>query len=123
MATLYNYHNRSACKDCELRDKCTQSSFRQLSVSEHKPTTDAVRARLAECPESMRKRASLAEHPFGTIKEINGRSGLLCCGKQLAGAEIALSFWAYNFTRASNVLGVERFLSAIRSRAAAISGI
>ena len=68
----------------------------------------------------MRKRASLAEHPFGTVKELNGRGGLLCRGLQLAGAEAALSFWAYNFKRAANVLGAERFLAPIRERAAAI---
>lgn len=120
-ATIYNYHNRRACKGCQLLAKCTRSTFRQLAVSEHKPTTDAVRARLAESPGSMPKRASLAEHPFGTIKELNGRSGLLCRGKQLAGAEMALSFWAYNFTRAINILGVGRLLEAMRQRGAAIA--
>ena len=67
----------------------------------------------------MRTRAGLVEHPFSTIKDRHGFSGLLCRGMNLAAAEMGLSAWAYNFTRVINLVGIDILLGVIRLRTAA----
>jgi hypothetical protein len=111
--THHTYQNSAACRGCPLKARCTTGAFRRLEVSEHKPVVDAARARLAGEPGAMRQRAAIAEHPFGTVKDRHGRHDLLCKGLELAGAETAMSFWAYNFTRAANVLGAAGLRDAI----------
>lgn len=112
------YYNAAACKECPVRAKCTGSTFRKLLVSVHQEALARARERLSAEPAIMRKRAGLVEHPFGTIKDRHGRSGLLCRGLALAGAEMGLSAWAYNFTRVINLVGIDGLLGAIRARMA-----
>lgn len=64
----------------------------------------------------MRTRVSLVEHPFSTIKDRHGCSGLLCRGIKLAAAEMGLSAWAYNFTRVVNLVGLDVLLGVIGVR-------
>lgn len=110
------YQNARACGGCPLKGRCTKGEFRRVHVSVHKAAVDAARERLAGRPGAMRERGGIAEHPFGTIKDRAGRHELLCKGLGLAKAEMGLSFWAYNFTRAINVLGVERLIEAARGK-------
>jgi transposase len=114
------YSNPAACCGCGLRVNCTKSSYRTLKVSPHQPHVDAARERLAATPGAMVERGSIAEHPFGTIKAGNGYGGgVLCRGKELATAEIKLSFWSYNFKRALKVLGAQELVERIREIGAA----
>jgi transposase len=110
------YYNAAACKQCPVREKCTKSPFRQLLINVHKEVLERAGERLAAMPGAMRQRAGLVEHPFGTIKDRHGHGGFLCRGLALAGAEMGLSGWAYNFTRTINLVGVEALLEAIRAR-------
>lgn len=115
-ATIRVYQNTGACKECPLKEKCTKGQFRRVHVNEHKEEIEAARKRLAEAPEMRQARGAIVEHPFGTVKDRNGRHDLLCIGKEMAGVEMSLSFWAYNFTRASNILGIGKLIEAIRTR-------
>lgn len=110
------YENRGACKDCSLKAQCTNGTFRRLQISEHQEVIDRAKKRLLEAPEMMIKRHAVAEHPFGTIKDRNGRHDLLCRGKEQAAAETGMSFWAYNFTRVINLQGIKALIEAIVSR-------
>jgi transposase len=115
---FHTYHDTAACRDCTVRPQCTKSPVRKVVVSVHKPAVDRSRERLAAEPGAMRERASLVEHPFGTIKDRHGFTGLLCKGIGLAAAEMGLSAWAYNFTRVTNLVGIDALLGAIRQRTA-----
>jgi len=119
---FYTYYNAAACCGCPARAQCTQSPFRKLLVSVHHEAVVRSRGRLAADPSAMRTRAGLVEHPFSTIKDRHGFTGLLCRGIKLAGAEMGLSGWAYNFTRAINLVGIDALLGAIRLRTAAQPG-
>ena len=99
-----------------MRAKCTGSTFRKLLISVHHKAVARVRERLAVTPGAMRKRATLVEHPFGTIKTRHGHGGLLCRGLALADAEMGLSAWAYNFSRVVSLVGVHALLGVIRGR-------
>jgi transposase len=112
----HTYHNAAACRDCPVRAQCTKSPHRKLLISIHHAVMVRSRERLAADPAAMRTRASLVEHPFSTIKDRHGYTGLLCRGIELAAAEMNLSAWAYNFTRVVNLVGPDVLLGAIRSR-------
>jgi transposase len=61
----------------------------------------------------LRKRNTIVEHPYGTVKRWHGAGYLLTKGKLMAAAEIGLSFLAYNFRRAMNLLGTEKMMEII----------
>jgi transposase len=112
----HTYHNAAACRGCPVRAQCTRSPHRKLLISIHHAVMVRSRERLAAEPAAMRTRASLVEHPFSTIKDRHGYTGLLCRGIELATAEMNLSAWAYNFTRVVNLVGLDVLLGAIRGR-------
>lgn len=112
----HTYHNAAACRGCPVRAQCTKSPHRKLLISIHHAVMVRSRERLAADPAAMRTRASLVEHPFSTIKDRHGYTGLLCRGIKLAAAEMGLSAWAYNFTRVVNLVGLDVLLGAIRGR-------
>jgi hypothetical protein len=105
-----------ACKECPVRAQCTKSPFRKLLISVNREVPARAGERFAALPGAMRQRAGLVEHPFGTIKERHGHGGLLCCGIALAGAEMATSGCAYNFTQVVNLIGAEALIEVIRAR-------
>ena len=115
---FHTYYKAAACCGCPAREKCTQSPFRNLLVSVHHEAVARSRERLAADPTAMRTRAGLVEHPFSTVKDRHGFAGLLCRGIKLAGAEMGLSAWAYNFTRVTNLVGIDTLLGVIRLRTA-----
>jgi hypothetical protein len=59
--------------------------------------------------EYMKKRASLAEHPFGTLKLWLGWTHFLMRGLDKVRAEMDLLMLSYNFKRALNIIGIEAF--------------
>ncbi len=112
----YQTYHHAACHGCPARAQCTRSPHRKLLVSIHHAVIVRSRERLAADPAAMRTRASLVEHPFSTIKDRHGYTGLLCRGIKPAAAEMGLSAWAYNFTRVLNLVGFDVLLAAIRDR-------
>lgn len=112
----HTYHHAAACHGCPVRAQCTKSPHRKLLVSIHHAVIVRSRERLAADPSAMRTRASLVEHPFSTIKDRHGYTGLLCRGIKHAAAEMGLSAWAYNFTRVINLVGLDVLLGAIQNR-------
>lgn len=113
---FHTYYCAAACHGCPVRARCTKSPFRKLLISVHHAAIVRSRQRLAADPTAMRQRASLVEHPFSTIKDRHGYTGLLCKGLKQAAAEMNLSAWAYNFTRVVNLVGLDALLQAIRLR-------
>jgi len=61
-------------------------------------------------PATARKRKSLVEHPFGTIKRSLGVTYTLMKGKTKVSADIGLGFLAYNMIRAVNILGTQKLI-------------
>jgi hypothetical protein len=59
--------------------------------------------------EQMRIRASLAEHPFGTMKCEMGWRHFLLRGLEKARGEMSLQMLSYNFKPALNALGIAAF--------------
>jgi len=117
---ISKYTNSTACKNC--KNKCTISHYkvaeRQVIPSEFSKEYDdtdlfikQIKVRVNR--EVIRKRKSIIEHTFGTIKRALGISYLLLRGKEKITGEISLAFTAFNMKRATNILGVQRMIQCL----------
>ena len=102
------------CQRCEKKDKCTKSQGnRQIYRSEHDDIVDNVLERTKANKEILRKRKSIVEHVFGTIKHCLGLRQFLLKGIKKVNAEMSLAVIAYNMRRAINILGTKRLLASV----------
>lgn len=100
------HYKTSACADCPLAAQCTKSpNGRLIERSEYATLIDANRERIEKERELYRRRQSIVEHPFGTIKRQWDFSYIMTKrSKQRASADVGLIFTAYNLRRIFNIL-------------------
>ena len=92
----------------------TSRRFKVITLSEEESSWDEwVILRFYPNLQHLRKRNTVVEHPYGTVKRWHGAGYLLTKGKQKAAAEMGLSFLAYNFRRVVNLLGVNGIMEMI----------
>ena len=92
----------------------TSRRFKVITLSEEESSWDEwVILRFYPNQQHLRKRNTVVEHPYGTVKRWHGAGYLLTKGKQKAAAEMGLSFFAYNFRRVVNLLGVNGLMEMI----------
>jgi transposase/IS5 family transposase len=113
--TKIDYANPAACRDCPLRLRCTDASYRAVSRLEHEDALDRMAARLRARPEILDRRRETVEHPFGTIKQWMNQGAFLTRGLEKVRAEFSLTALAYNLRRALNILGMDRMMAAVRA--------
>jgi len=65
--------------------------------------------------EMIKKRGSIVEHPFGTIKRNLGWEHYLVRGKEKVSGENALIMFTYNFKRLLNLIGIALFRELIQA--------
>ena len=100
------------CKACPLRSECLakQTPHRRIWRWEHEAFIQAYRKSMqTESAKAISKRrGSIVEHPFGTIKRSLGRDHYLLRGKEKVsgahGFDWALIMFCYNFKRVLNML-------------------
>ena len=106
---------QSVCSVCPLRSRCLTDKARRREVHrwQHQEVIDRHRARMAQedADTMMRRRAALAEHPFGTLKCRAGYRHFLLRGFQKVRGEWSLMALCYNFARVLSILGMDRFLA------------
>lgn len=92
----------------------TSRRFKVITLSEEESSWDEwVILRFYPNQQHLRKRNTVVEHPYGTVKRWHGAGYLLTKGKLKAAAEMGLSFLAYNFRRVVNLLGVNGIMEMI----------
>jgi len=106
---------QSVCGVCRLRSRCLTGKARRREVLrwQHQEVIDRHRVRMAQAVADtmMRRRAALAEHPFGTLKCRAGYRHLLLRGFHRVRGEWSLMALCYNFARVLSILGLDRFLA------------
>jgi transposase len=106
---------KSVCGACPLRSRCLTDKAQRREVYrwEHQDVVDRHRARMAQAQADtvMRRRAALAEHPFGTLKCRAGYRHFLVRGFDKVRGEWSLMALCYNFFRVLSILGMPRFLA------------
>jgi transposase len=114
------YTSRKAdCDACPLRSRCVteKTPTRTVYRWEHEDVLDRHRARMKAADAPMRRRAELAEHPFGTLKCRAGYRHFLVRGFNKVRGEWSLMALSYNFTRVLNILGFDRLMDYFAQRA------
>lgn len=92
----------------------TNHRFKVITLSEEESSWDEwVILRFYPSQQHLRKRNTVVEHPYGTVKRWHGAGYLLTKGKLKVAAEMGLSFLAYNFRRTVNLLGVNGIMEMI----------
>ena len=123
---LWKYASKASIgARCELRTKCLPKKvgYRQLYRWEHEPIVEEHQQRLKETGyEHMKIRASLAEHPFGTMKNHMGWQHFLMRGLDQVRAEMDLQVLTYNFKRVLNLIGINAFKKQLKQRIMAYKG-
>jgi len=109
-----NYANKQACRDCPLRSRCTNNSFRSVSRMENEAVLDRMQARLAQRPEVLAQRREAEEHPFGTIKQWMNQGAFLMRGLEKVRGEFSLTALAYNLRRVLNIAGFSELMAAVQ---------
>ena len=106
---------QSVCGVCPLRSRCLTDKARRREVLrwQHQEVIDRHRVRMAQAVADtmMRRRAALAEHPFGTLKCRAGYRHFLLRGFHKVRGEWSLMALCYNFTRVLSILGLDRLLA------------
>ena len=102
---------KAVCRDCSLKDRCLSKSDprRRLDRWEHEDVIDRHRRKINAGEPWIRQRATLVEHPFGTIKRWAGMDHFLMRGLDKCRGEFSLMTLGYNFKRVMNELGAEAF--------------
>jgi len=114
------YTSRKAdCDACPLRSRCLSAKTPRRTVYrwEHEAVLERHRARMKDAKVQMRRRAELAEHPFGTLKCRAGYRHFLVRGFEKVRGEWSLMALCYNFSRVLNIVGLDRLIAYFAKRA------
>ena len=115
------YTSRKAdCDACPLRSRClsAKTPTRTIQRWEHEAVLERHRARMKDAETQMRRRAELAEHPFGTLKCRAGYRHFLVRGFDKVRGEWSLMALCYNFSRVLAIIGLDRLIAFFAERAA-----
>lgn len=105
------------CDGCKKRDICTSSKKGRMKhrynnqefVENYKKKMEGKVAR-----EKIKKRKSIAEHPFGVIKYWMGKIPLLLRGREKVATEINIYTTAYNLRRLINIVEFDQLVEEIK---------
>ena len=101
------------CKACPLKDKCIpdKTAAKRIYRWEYEEVVEqhAKKMQTQEAKDIVKKRGSIVEHPFGTIKRTLGWDHYLVRGKEKVAGENALIMFTYNFKRLLNLIGIALF--------------
>jgi hypothetical protein len=114
------YTSRKAdCDACPLRSRClsAKTPTRTIYRWEHEDVLERHRSRMKDAKAQMRRRAELAEHPFGTLKCRAGYRHFLVRGFDKVRGEWSLMALCYNFSRVLNIVGLDRLVAFFAERA------
>jgi transposase len=111
---------KATCDACPLRARCVTDKAPTRTVQRwvHEDVIERHRARMQGAAALMRRRAGLAEHPFGTLKCRAGYRHFLVRGFDKVRGEWSLMALCYNFSRVLNIIGLDGFMAYLAKRMA-----
>lgn len=110
----FRIYRTDACRECPVKKLCTTSSRgKHIYRWEDEHFIERLKERLITEPQIIKKRKSIVEHPFGTMKKVWGYSTFLLRGIEKVSTEIALMTLAYNLRRAFTIVGVTGLIKAL----------
>lgn len=103
---VVKHYKTNACSACPARELCTKNlKGRVIERSEYAPYIEINKQNIEANPEVYKKRQSIAEHPYGTIKRQWGFYYIITKkGIKHASADAGFMFVAYNLRRLLNIV-------------------
>ncbi len=105
--------SQTDCNACPIKDKCLGEKTKQKQTQrwEHQELLENYNKKLetSAAKALFKKRGSIVEHPFGTIKRNLGWDHFLVRSKKKVQGENALIMFTYNFKRLLNLIGIVLF--------------
>ncbi len=103
---VVKHYKTNACPCCPARGLCTKNlKGRVIERSEYAPYIEINKQNIEAKPEIYKKRQSIAEHPYGTIKRQWGFYYIITKkGIKHASADTGFMFVAYNLRRIMNII-------------------
>ena len=111
----FKTYRTGACKTCPLKTQCTKLPKRIIQRSEYQDAVDINDNNIKQNPQYYKRRQSICEHPFGSIKRHWGYTHTLLKGLQKVNGEMNLIMFCYNFMRTKNILGFEKMIQAFQN--------
>ena len=112
-------YGTKACQACSLRAQCTTSkNGRKIKRWIHQAVIERQAERNRSNPQILRRRGSLIEHVFGTIKRAMGHTYFLTKGSEKVSTEASLMVLSYNFKRVISIMGVAGMRSSFAMKGA-----
>ncbi|WP_130584361.1 IS1182 family transposase, partial [Bradyrhizobium sp. Leo170] len=111
---------KAVCDGCSLRGRCVEKGSQTRTIYRwvHEDVIERHQARMRNADSPMRRRSSLVEHPFGTLKCRAGYRHFLVRGLDKVRGEWSLMALCYNFSRLLSILGFDGFIACLASRQA-----
>jgi transposase len=115
---------KPVCDACPLRARCLTDTrpTRDILRWVHEDVVERHRQRMRDAGALMRRRAALAEHPFGTLKCRAGYRHFLVRGFDKVRGEFSLMALCYNLARVLAILGFDAFTAYLARRRARARG-
>lgn len=102
------------CSRCGLRSKCTRrKTGRQIRRWVEEELIEEMARRVHAEPDKVKRRKSLVEHPFGTIKRSMDQGYFLTRGLRSVRTEASLTMLAYNIKRVLALMGVQELIATL----------
>jgi hypothetical protein len=113
---LFKQYKTKACKLCSARSQCTRSkTARLIHRSEFAEYYEVNRINFEEKEHLYKRRQSIVEHPYGTLKRQWGFSYILTKkGVSRASSDVGFMFIAYNLRRIVNILTRDQLREYLR---------
>ena len=110
------HYKTNACVVCPVRKLCTKNQKgRLIERSMYADAIEINRLNIETAPLIYKKRQSIVEHPYGTIKRQWGFDHIITKkGMKRAGADIGLIFVAYNLRRLMNIIDKNSFTTFLQ---------
>ncbi len=117
----HDYGNAKACRDCPVVERCTKSKKgRRIYRRKEQDFLDSIDLKSKEDFTKYKKRQMIVEHPFGTSKRGWDAGYYLTRRLEKVTTETALTYFAYNFRRVINIMGVERMLEMLKEKSSPV---
>jgi transposase len=115
--TSYRFktYRTDGCKSCSLKRHCTKLNKRIIHRSEYQDAVEKNNENIRQNPDYYKRRQSICEHPFGTIKRQWGYTYTLMKGLKKVNGEMNLIMLVYNIKRTLSIIGFEKMLQAIQA--------
>jgi transposase len=122
---MFKQYKTRACRNCPVRSRCTRSKKERLiHRSEYADYYERNRSNTIEKEHLYKRRQTIVEHPYGTIKRQWGYSYILTKkGKARASADVGFMFIAYNLRRIGNIMAADVLKEYLRILVSSFLGI